>query len=294
MTTLPQIQGRYAFDQPLATSTWFRVGGPADVIFKPANTDDLQHFLKQKPHDVPVMCVGAGSNILVRDGGVDGCVIRLGAAFSKIEKNGTTIMVGAGCLDRTLAQQCQQWGLTGLEFLVGIPGSVGGAVAMNAGAYGGEVKDFLQWVEVVDLKGDLHVLTPSDLNMTYRHGNVPEGCIVTRAAFVCDVKDPNHIQQTLDDFLQRREETQPVRGRTGGSTFQNPPNQKAWELIDTSGCRGLQIGGAQVSEKHCNFLLNLGNATAHDLETLGETVRTRVLEKTGVQLEWEIIRLGKR
>lgn len=290
--SLPLIQGRYAFDLPLAPSTWFRVGGPARVVFKPKNTDDLQNFLKNKPTDLPILCIGAGSNVLVRDGGINACVVRLGSGFSQIEKENNTVIVGAGCLDRTVALQCQQWGLTGLEFLVGIPGAIGGAVAMNAGAYGGEVKDFMAWVEVVDERGTLHRLTPSDLNMTYRTGNLPKGCIAIRAAFVCEPNDPAKIQDTLNDFLKRREDTQPVRGRTGGSTFKNPPEQKAWELIDIAGCRGLQIGDAQVSEKHCNFLLNLGTATAHHIETLGETVRQRVLEKTGVTLKWEIIRLG--
>ncbi len=291
--SLPQVQGRYGFDQPLASSTWFRVGGPAQVVFKPKDRADLQNFMKNKPKDLNLLCIGAGSNILVRDGGVEGCVVRLGSGFSQIEKENTTVIVGAGCLDRTVALHCQQWGLTGLEFLVGIPGSIGGAVAMNAGAYGGEVKDFLQWVDLVDQDGHMHRLTPDDLKMDYREGNVPKGCFVTRAAFSCETRNPAEIQATLDDFLKRREDTQPVRGRTGGSTFKNPPSHKAWELIDAAGCRGLQIGDAQVSEKHCNFLLNLNKATAQDLETLGETVRQRVLTATGVALEWEIMRLGR-
>jgi UDP-N-acetylmuramate dehydrogenase len=290
--SLPAIEGRYVFDQPLAPSTWFRVGGPARVVFKPKDINDLQNFLKNKPADLPLFCIGAGSNILVRDGGVNACVVRLGSGFSQMEKENNTVILGAGCLDRTVALQCQQWGLTGLEFLVGIPGTIGGAVAMNAGAYGGEVKDFMKWVDVVDNQGTLHRLVCGDLGMAYRKGNLPKGCIAVRAAFTCDPKDPAEIHHTLNDFLKRREDTQPIRGRTGGSTFKNPPEQKAWELIDTAGCRGLQIGDAQVSEKHCNFLLNLGQATAHHIETLGETVRQRVLEKTGITLEWEIMRLG--
>jgi UDP-N-acetylmuramate dehydrogenase len=292
---LPAVRGRYEFNTPLSQSTWFRVGGPAVIIYKPADIDDLCYFLQRKPINLAIQCLGAGSNVLVRDQGIKGCIIRLGRSFALIEHQENLLILGAGCLDRTVALTACQFGLSGLEFLVGIPGTIGGAIAMNAGAYGNEVKDRLQWVEWVTSQGIIEKVTASDLIMTYRDGNLPYGVMVTKAAFLCEPKPSSEIQQTLDHFLEEREKSQPIRGRTGGSTFKNPPTGlKAWQLIDQAGCRGLRIGDAQVSEKHCNFLLNLESATSAELEELGNTVQKRVQEQTGVLLEWEIIRLGCR
>ena len=290
--SLPLVEGRYSFNQKMSQTTWFKVGGLAEIFFKPAHAQDLSHFLKNKSSDTDVLCMGAGSNVLVRDQGIKGCVIRLGSGFSEVEIEGSNIIVGAGCLDRTVVMKCIEEGISGLEFLVGVPGTIGGAVAMNAGAYGSEVKDLLRWVELMDEKGKVYRLASSELSMDYRHGNLPKGSIVLRAAFQCYKENPQIIKTTVDDFLKKREDSQPIRGRTGGSTFKNPDGLKAWELIDKAGCRGLRIGDAQVSEKHCNFLLNLDSATAKDLEDLGEMVRRKVEETANVHLEWEIIRLG--
>lgn len=290
---LPPVFGRYTMDAKMAEQTWFRVGGPTDVLFRPRDVEDLENFLKNKPLGIPVTVVGAGSNMLVRDQGISGVVIRLlGKGFSDINVTGTTIEAGAGCLDRTLALKTAEYGIGGLEFLVGIPGTLGGAVRMNAGAYGSEIKDVLQWIDAVDTQGVRHRLTTDQLHLTYRHSDLPENWIITRVCLQGFAKNTTDIDRQLQDFLAAREATQPVRGRTGGSTFKNPDGYKAWELIDRAGCRGLRQGGAEVSEKHCNFLLNTGAATAADLENLGETVRQKVKELTGVDLEWEIIRLG--
>ncbi len=302
--TLPNVRGRYLFDYDLSKATWFKVGGKADILFKPKDTQDLAEFLQLKSPDMPVVILGAGSNILIRDGGIKGCVIKLGSGFSTLTFENTTVTVGAACLDRTLVMECAQRDLSGLEFLVGVPGSIGGAIAMNAGAYGNEVADFLLWVEVIDLKGNVSRIQRSDLQMTYRHGNLPDEAIITCACFNLIPKNSSIIHKTINDFLQKREDTQPIRGRTGGSTFKNPTlnstkmgqepePKKAWELIHEAGCRGLSINDAQVSEKHCNFILNLANATASDLEQLGEKVRAAVKATSGVTLEWEIIRLGE-
>lgn len=290
--SLPLVEGRYSFNQRMSQTTWFKVGGPAEVFFKPAHAEDLSHFLKNKSPDINVLCMGAGSNVLVRDQGIKGCVIRLGSGFSEIEVEGSNIIVGAGCLDRTVVMKCLEEGISGLEFLVGVPGTIGGAVAMNAGAYGSEVKDLLKWTELMDEKGKIYRLSSSELSMDYRHGNLPQRSIVLRAAFQCYKESQQNIKKTVDEFLKKREDSQPIRGRTGGSTFKNPEGFKAWELIDKAGCRGLRIGDAEVSEKHCNFLLNLDSASAKDLEDLGETVRRKVKETSNVDLEWEIIRLG--
>jgi len=290
---LPAVRGRYVPGARLAEQTWFRVGGPADVLFRPADEDDLAHFLLNKPESVPVTIIGAGSNLLVRDGGLPGVVVRLGRGFSEIRIEDDLIHVGGGCLDRTVALTCRDSGLGHLEFLVGIPGTIGGAVRMNAGAYGREMKDILVYAQALDPQGKRHRLTPEDLEMTYRHTNLTEGWIVTGAVLrgVKD-QDPVEIGAALDAILAEREATQPTRGRTGGSTFKNPTSEKAWKLIDTAGCRGLKVGDAQVSEKHCNFLLNLDQATANDLESLGEEVKRRVYETSGISLEWEIIKVG--
>ncbi|MBX9804361.1 MAG: UDP-N-acetylmuramate dehydrogenase [Alphaproteobacteria bacterium] len=291
---LPAIRGRYAPEARLAEQTWFRVGGPADVLFRPADEEDLANFLSHKPQEIPVTIIGAGSNLLVRDGGVSGVVIRLGRGFSDIRIEDDLIFVGAGCLDRTVSLTCRDAGVGGLEFLVGIPGTIGGAVRMNAGAYDNETKDILVYADVLDPKGKHHRLTPQELEMTYRHTNMKDGWIVTRAVLKgIPGQDPQKIGDAIDAILLERERSQPIRGRTGGSTFKNPDSQKAWKLIDAAGCRGLQIGDAQVSEKHCNFLLNLDQATANDLESLGEEVKRRVFETSGVALDWEIVRVGK-
>jgi UDP-N-acetylmuramate dehydrogenase len=291
--TLPDVRGRYHFDVPMAEQTWFRVGGTADVLFRPLDLEDLGDFLKKRPPDVPIHLVGAGSNLLVRDGGIRGIVIRLGRGFAALERHGTEIEVGAGALDRTVAMVCGEWGLSGLEFLVGIPGTIGGAVKMNAGCYGSEVKDRLLWAEVVDSTGTIHRLTADDLALSYRHSCLRGDQIVVRARFRCDAGDPEIIGQKLKTLLAEREASQPVRGRTGGSTFQNPDGNSAWKLIDGAGCRGMTLGQAQISEKHCNFLINTGSCSAANLETLGETVRQRVQATSGQMLHWEIVRLGE-
>lgn len=290
---LPPVQGRYVFDVPMAGQTWFRVGGTADVLFKPASVDDLIYFLKNRPTGIPIYVVGAGSNLLVRDGGIRGIVIRLGRGFSTVERYDQEIEVGAGALDRTVAMQCGEWGLSGLEFLVGVPGTIGGAVRMNAGCYGAETKDRLLWAELVDFDGTLTRVTADDLAMGYRHTNVQADQIVVRARFACQVGDSHQILANLAALLAEREASQPVRGRTGGSTFRNPDGLSAWKLIDEAGCRGLMQGQAQVSQKHCNFLLNTGACSAFDLESLGETVREKVKANSGHDLCWEIVRLGE-
>jgi UDP-N-acetylmuramate dehydrogenase len=292
LNRLPSIQGRYGLNVLLSQHTWFQVGGHADVIVKPSDIHDLRSFIQNKPSDLSVLALGSGSNMLIRDGGFRGAVLKLGKEFAKITIHDDVVVVGSGCLDRTLVLECRNHGLSGLEFLVGIPGTIGGAVAMNAGAYGFEVKDFLLWAEFMLPNGEITRLTPKQLGMTYRNGNIPKGSIVTQAAFRCYQDQVESIQNRIDEYLFMRETSQPIKGRTGGSTFKNPEDQKAWQLIDLAGCRGLKVGDAQVSQKHCNFLLNLGNATAYDLETLGEVVRNRVYLKTGVSLEWEIIRSG--
>ena len=290
---LPAVRGRYLPNARLAEQTWFRVGGPADVLFRPADEDDLAHFLSHKPEHMPVTIIGAGSNLLVRDGGVPGVVIRLGRGFSDIRTDSDLVHVGAGCLDRTVSLTCREAGVGGLEFLVRIPGTIGGAVRMNAGAYGQEIKDILVYADVIDSQGKRHRLPPEALQMTYRHTSLREGWIVTGAVLrgVANQK-PSEIGKAIDRILEEREATQPTRGRTGGSTFKNPELEKAWKLIDAAGCRGLKIGDAQVSEKHCNFLLNLDQATANDLESLGEEVKRRVYETSSVCLDWEIVKVG--
>ena len=292
--SLPEVRGRYSFDAVMSDQTWFRVGGQADVLYKPADIEDLIHFLKNRPESVPLYVVGAGSNLLVRDGGVRGVVIRLGRGFSTIERDGLLVTVGAAALDRTVAMSCGQWGMSGLEFLVGVPGTIGGAVKMNAGCYGAETKDRLVWVDVLNFDGTLHRLTPDQLEMTYRHSNLRPDQIVIAAQFYCDSGDTTQILSRLDQLLAEREASQPVRGRTGGSTFRNPDGQSAWKLIDEAGCRGLMVGQAQVSEKHTNFLLNTDHCSAADLEELGELVRQKVRDKSGHDLCWEIVRMGEK
>jgi UDP-N-acetylmuramate dehydrogenase len=292
---LPAVRGRLSAQTGLADITWFRVGGPADVMFRPADRDDLIAFLKDKPADVPVTVLGVGSNTLVRDGGVNGVVIRLGRDFAGIEaKDGSELEAGAGALDVNVAQTAQMHGIAGLEFLRGIPGTVGGGLRMNAGAYGTEFKDVLVWAEAMDAQGNLHRLTPAEMKFGYRHCGVPEDWIFLSCRLKGRPGEKTDIQARMDEIQAAREGSQPIRSRTGGSTFANPEGHKAWQLIDAAGCRGLVVGDAQVSEQHCNFLINRGSATAADLETLGETVRRRVKETSGIDLRWEIKRIGRQ
>lgn len=289
---LPTVRGEYRADASTAQLTWFRVGGPAEVLYRPADEDDLIDFMTGRPGDVPVTVLGVGSNVLIRDGGVPGVVIRLGKSFAAARAEGELVTAGAGALDVTVAATAQRAGLTGLEFLSGIPGTVGGALRMNAGAYGSETRDVLVSARAIDGLGHARTLTVAEMGLSYRHCSVPEDWIFTSAVFRARPGDPATIAQSMADIRDAREDTQPRRVRTGGSTFANPDGHKAWKLIDAAGCRGLRIGGAQVSEKHCNFLLNVGDATAADIEALGEEVRRRVQETSGVELRWEIRRIG--
>lgn len=291
---LPPARGRVEADAPLSELTWFRVGGPAEVLFRPADAKDLSQFLKMLPADVPVTVIGLGSNLLVRDGGVPGVVVRMGKTFGAIERMGDVIRAGAGVSDINLAAFARDAGLGGLEFLRGIPGNLGGAVRMNAGAYGREIADVLVAAEAVDRAGNFHRVTRDELGFSYRRSTAPADWIFTAVELQGTPEDPAVIAAKMDAINAAREESQPLRTRTGGSTFKNPEGRKAWELIDAAGCRGLRIGGAEVSTKHCNFLINRGDATAADLEMLGEEVRRRVKEATGVTLEWEIRIVGEQ
>jgi UDP-N-acetylmuramate dehydrogenase len=280
-------------DAPLGPATWFRVGGPADVLVRPADTDDLLLLLRDMPADMPLTVLGAASNLVIRDGGIAGVVLRLARGFGDVVVEADGIIAGAAALDVTVAETAAAAGLAGLEFLVGIPGSIGGAVAMNAGAYGVEIKDVLDWAEIATPDGLLR-LDAGALHFAYRHAQLPARGVVVRARLRAAAGDKTAIAARLAEIRAAREATQPVRARTGGSTFKNPPgDRKAWELIDAAGCRGLTHGAAQVSEKHCNFLLNLGGASAADIEALGEEVRARVLAHSGIALEWEIRRIGR-
>lgn len=297
LSRLPAVRGRLTEQADLARITWFRVGGPAEAMFRPADSDDLAAFLCGCPDDVPVTVIGVGSNLLVRDGGVPGVVIRLGRGFAEIHAEGDIIVAGAAALDINVARVAYDQGLAGLEFLSGIPGTVGGAVRMNGGAFGGEIKDVLIDAMALDGSGVQHTLTRDQLGFTYRHSRLPEDWIVTAARFQGRTGERAAISARMDEIRATREESQPVRVRTGGSTFKNPEQpeargRKAWQLIEAAGCRGLTRGGAMVSEKHCNFLINTGSATAADIEALGEEVRRRVLQDSGVTLEWEIRRIG--
>lgn len=290
--TLPKVRGRIQADAPLAPFTWFRAGGAAEVLVRPADADDLSGFLRNLPNEAPVHVIGACSNLIVRDGGLPGVTIRLARGFSAITVEAGGITAGAAALDVTVAEHAAAAGLTGLEFLSGIPGSIGGAVAMNAGAYGGDLANVLDWAEVVTRTGEQRRLAAAQLAFAYRHAALPAGAVVTRVHLRAMQGAPALIAARMAEIKTTREASQPVRARTGGSTFRNPGGMKAWELIDTAGCRGLVRGGAMVSEKHCNFLINTGTATAADIEGLGEEVRRRVLAATGVTLEWEIRRIG--
>jgi UDP-N-acetylmuramate dehydrogenase len=290
---MPELRGRLVANQPLADVTWFRVGGPAQVLFMPEDESDLAYFLSKLSAEIPVTTIGLGSNLIVRDGGIPGVVVRLGRGFSDIAiEPGNRIRVGSAVPDVKLARAAQEAGLSGFEFYRGIPGCVGGALRMNGGAYGRETKDVLIEARGVDRAGNIRVFTNADMHYTYRHSGAPEDVIFTQALYRGAPGDSLAIAAAMDKITESREATQPIKSRTGGSTFTNPPGQKAWQLIDAAGCRGLKVGAAQVSELHCNFLINTGGATAADIETLGETVRRRVMENSGVQLEWEIRRIG--
>lgn len=289
---LPPVRGRLRPQAPLSQVTWFRVGGPAEMLFRPEDIEDLAQFLKACPSDIPVTVIGVASNLLVRDGGVAGVVIRLGGEFARVRVEGERVVAGAGALDLTVAQEAHAAGLAGLEFLSGIPGTIGGAVKMNAGAYGSEIVDVIESATVVTREGRVRTLNADALGLRYRGSELPEDAIVIEATLRGQADDPKTIAVRMEQIQAQRAATQPVRTRTGGSTFANPPGAKAWELIDRAGCRGLMLGGAQVSEQHCNFLINTGAATAAELEALGEEVRRRVRAVSGIELAWEIKRIG--
>ncbi len=291
---LPVPRGKLTRQAPLAPLVWFKSGGAAEWLFEPKDTADLQAFLAALDPKVPVMALGLGSNMIVRDGGVPGVVVRLGKAFAKVAAlDGVTLDCGGGASGILVSSTARDAGIAGLEFLRSIPGTVGGFVRMNGGAYGGEVKDILTTCDVVLRSGELATLPVSALGYTYRHSELPQGAIVVAARFRGVPGEPAAIQAEMDRISASREASQPLRSRTGGSTFKNPPGHRAWELVDAAGCRGLTLGGAQVSEKHTNFLINIDNATSTDIEALGEEVRRRVKESQGVELEWEIQRVGK-
>lgn len=291
---MPDLRGRLSANVSLADITWFRVGGPAEVLFTPADEADLAYFLKHKPKDLPAFVLGLGSNLLVRDGGVPGAIIRLGRGFADVKAEpGHRLRAGTAVPDVKVARAAADAGIAGLAFYRGIPGSIGGALRMNAGAHGSETKDVLVEARAVDPQGNVHVLSHADMGFAYRHSAVPRDWIFTEALFEGTPGDPKEIVRAMDEVADYREQNQPIKERTGGSTFKNPPGESAWRLIDAAGCRGLRVGGAMVSEKHCNFLINDQGATGEDIERLGETVRARVRESTGVSLDWEIIRLGR-
>ncbi len=292
LARLPAVRGSYEEAVSLADMTWFRVGGVAEVLYRPADVEDLAEFLEAWPSDIPLTVIGVGSNLLVRDGGLPGVVVRLGRAFARIETAGAEVVAGAAAPDMAIALAARDAGIGGLEFLRGVPGTLGGALRMNAGAYGREIADVLVCVEALDARGEMHRALAGDLDLSYRHSSAPADWIFVRARLRGRAEARDVVAERMARVKEAREASQPTRARTGGSTFKNPPGAKAWELIDAAGCRGLRHGGARVSEQHCNFLINEGGASAQDLETLGEEVRCRVLEATGLLLEWEIRRLG--
>ncbi|KUJ76833.1 UDP-N-acetylenolpyruvoylglucosamine reductase [Ruegeria marisrubri] len=303
MSDLPKVRGRLTEARPLSDLTWLRVGGPADWLFQPADLDDLRDFLRQLPRDMPVFPMGVGSNLIVRDGGLRAVVIRLGRGFNGIEVQGNTVTAGAAALDAHVARKAADAGVD-LTFLRTIPGSIGGAVRMNAGCYGSYVADVFRKATVVTRDGELRELTAQDLNFSYRHTDFPEGAVLVSATFEGPSGDPQDLHARMEAQLKKRDETQPTRDRSAGSTFRNPAgfsstgraddvhDLKAWKVIDDAGMRGARRGGAQMSEKHSNFLINTGGATAADLEGLGEDVRKKVYETSGITLEWEIMRVG--
>jgi UDP-N-acetylmuramate dehydrogenase len=290
---MPNLRGRVMANQSLAELTWFRVGGPAQVLFMPEDEADLANFLAHLPGEIPVTVIGLGSNLIVRDGGVPGVVIRLGRGFGEVRvEDGSRIRAGTAAPDVKVSRAAQEAAIAGLAFFRGIPGAVGGALRMNGGAYGRETKDALIQARGVDRQGRVGVLSNGDMHYSYRHCGAPDDIVFTEALFQGTPGDAAEIAAEMSKITESREATQPIKSRTGGSTFKNPPGHKAWQLIDAAGCRGLKVGDAQVSEMHCNFLINLGSASAADIETLGETVRRRVKEHSGIELEWEIKRIG--
>ena len=290
---MPKLRGRLLANESLAPLTWFRVGGPAQVLFTPADENDLAYFLKHLPEPLPLYVVGVGSNLIVRDGGMQGVVIRLAPrGFSETSTYGEVVTAGAAALDKRVAETAAAANLAGLEFYFGIPGTIGGALRMNAGANGAETKDVLIEATGLDRKGSRHIFSNTDMKFVYRNSGVDPSIIFTSARFRGKPAAPEAIRARMNEVQTHRETAQPIREKTGGSTFQNPPDNSAWKLIDAAGCRGLKLGGAQVSEMHCNFLINTGNATGHDIETLGETVRERVRQNCGIDLHWEIKRIG--
>jgi UDP-N-acetylmuramate dehydrogenase len=290
---MPELRGRLLANQSLAELTWFRVGGPAQLLFTPSDEDDLAYFLERLPKELPLYVVGVGSNLIVRDGGMPGVVIRLSPrAFGEAGAQGDIVSAGAAALDKRIAETAAAAGIGGLEFFFGIPGTIGGALRMNAGANGGETKDVLIEASGVGRDGARHKFTNADMKFVYRNSGVDPSIIFTAARFRGAITQAEAIRARMAEVQNHRETAQPIREKTGGSTFKNPPGQSAWKLIDAAGCRGLRVGGAQVSEMHCNFLINTGNATGHDIETLGETVRARVKENSGIELQWEIKRIG--
>ncbi|WP_341790589.1 UDP-N-acetylmuramate dehydrogenase [Rickettsia endosymbiont of Polydrusus tereticollis] len=310
---LPKIRGEYRRDYNLKHLTWFKVGGNAEIFFKPADTDDLVSFLQQNNQELPVTILGAGSNIIIRDGGIEGCVIKLGQNFTNIElTKDNRLAVGSGCLNYNLAKFCQANSISGFEFLVGIPGTIGGGVAMNAGSYNSEFKDIIVEIETVDFSGKTLIFSNEGVGFKYRSNNLPSNLIITKAIFKTKAGSEEDITQRMNEINDARSQTQPIKERTGGSTFANPTGKqinnvipgsspgmttqhfmKAWQLIDKAGLRGYRIGDASISELHCNFMINHGNATAKELEDLGNFVQQKVFEDSGVKLEWEIKRIGR-
>jgi len=290
---IPELRGRLTANQSLSELTWFRVGGPAQVLFTPADEDDLAYFLERLPAELPVTVVGVGSNLIVRDGGLPGVVIRLAPrGFGEANAQGEIVSAGAAALDKRVAEMAATANIGGLEFFFGIPGTIGGALRMNAGANGAETKDVLCEASGVGRDGKKHVFSNAEMKFVYRNSGVDASIIFTSARFAGKPATTEAIRVRMNEVQAHREAAQPIREKTGGSTFKNPPGNSAWKLIDAAGCRGLRVGGAQVSEMHCNFLINTGEATASDIETLGETVRTRVKENSGIELHWEIKRIG--
>jgi UDP-N-acetylmuramate dehydrogenase len=291
---LPPVRGTLTHDAPLRDLVWFRTGGPAEILFRPADMDDLAAFIAARPADLRISVIGVGSNLLVRDGGISGVVVRLSSAFGRIETDGTRVRAGAAALDGAVARAAADAGIAGLEFLRGVPGTIGGALKMNAGCYGREVKDIFVEATAIDGLGHKIRLSGADMAFEYRkaRGAASDDLIFVEAVFEGTSDEPAAIRTRMEELSANREASQPIKSKTGGSTFKNPPGHKAWQLIDGAGCRGFKLGGAQVSEKHTNFLINTGDASAADLEALGEEVRRRVKEKSGITLEWEIKRVG--
>ena len=289
---LPPVRGTVVREAPLKELVWFRAGGPAEILFRPADVGDLAGFLAARPAELRIQVIGVGSNLLIRDGGFPGAVVRLPASFGKIETDGTRLRVGAAALDANVAKAAADAGIAGMEFLRGVPGTVGGALRMNAGCYGREIADIFVEATALDGAGNKVTLAKADMDFTYRHTAAPDDLIFVEAVFEGTRDTPEAIKARMEELVANREASQPIRAKTGGSTFKNPPGQKAWQLIEKAGCRGLMQGAAQVSEKHCNFLINTGDASAADIEALGEEVRRRVSQSEGVALEWEIKRIG--